>query len=190
MVFVCKLSCYSLYMFYMKVILWSFTGQPTCETNPNDNACYCVLDSAKDTDNWFLARSYCEDVNGTLVDIRAANDNTFVQNLLGNARYIRYLKFRYFVTRITVFKSIFRNMGLWIFSNVKATFVMIPLFMLLDNKDIFVSPVKKHIILMTLFEIDIIVQVSVKVVFCHVDFKTFSRKLTCNSERDFIWYES
>ena len=78
--------CTSLYRIYTKIIL-SFVGQPrACETNPSDNACYCVLDDTKDTDNWFLARWHCYEINGTLVDVNTANDNTFVQDLLTSAK--------------------------------------------------------------------------------------------------------
>ncbi|XP_072026656.1 macrophage mannose receptor 1-like [Amphiura filiformis] len=54
----------------------------TCESNPNDNNCYCVLNS--DTNNWFLARWNCRHyLMGELVDIVSAVDNAFIQNLLG-----------------------------------------------------------------------------------------------------------
>ena len=71
----------SVNVFHTQILL-SYAGQPTCETNPDDNACYCVLDSTKDTNNWFLARSYCQDINGTLVDIDEAKVNTFVYKLI------------------------------------------------------------------------------------------------------------
>ncbi|XP_072026657.1 uncharacterized protein [Amphiura filiformis] len=59
----------------------------TCETNPNYNKCYCVLDSPTwDTDNWFLSRSYCrQQLNGELVDITSGADDTFITDLLVNA---------------------------------------------------------------------------------------------------------
>ena len=78
-------SCFYIHVFHTQILLF-FAGEPTCEINPDDNACYCVLDSTKDTNNWFLARSYCQDINGTLVDIDAADVNTFVNNLMSSAR--------------------------------------------------------------------------------------------------------
>ena len=83
---VCMYVCRFMYMYFTRNCIF-FSGNTTCETNPDDNACYCVLDSTKDTDNWFLARWHCDNIYGTLVDINAANVNTFVHNLTESARY-------------------------------------------------------------------------------------------------------
>ena len=73
---------------------FNFTGQTTsasssytCDTNSDDDNCYCVLDAGSDTNNWFVARSQCrQNVNGDLVDVVSDSVNTFVTNLLITAK--------------------------------------------------------------------------------------------------------